>query len=415
MTIKDLYEARAKAWAEAEDLRSRVNAEGFDHTKDGDTVLSYNRALDEVERLAKRIEDEERAEKLAGVMGQNGGNTAPGHREAPKDERSADEQYRDAFYEYLRSGDEASPEARRLLAEKRTANLTSTNGDGNLIPVTTLQKMTQALKAFGGVYSLAEVAETSTGNPVNWPTADTTAEVGSIVAEGGPVGLSSTSFGQKTLGAYIYTSGIIQLSWQLMQDNVFDLEGYVARKIGERIGRAIAADFVSGNGTTAPQGLITGLSLTVTGDTVANGARVIGAPTYNNLVDLVHKIDPAYRALGNCGFLVADTTVAEFRKLVDSQKRPLWEPSLQNGDPDRFMGYPVRVDQGVPAVGSAAKSVVFGDIKQAYVVRHVTGAQAVRLNELYAANMLTGFFGIDRYDAKVQNAGAAAFLTGGTA
>lgn len=404
---RNLYDERARAWSNAEELRARVEADGFDSSKDTDATTSYRAALDDVERLSKEIEDQERSQRIGKALGSNGASTPPAHQEAAKDERSADERYRDAFYDYLRHGHDAKAESRALLAEHRAApQLSTTNGDGNLIPVTTLDKMTQALKAFGGVYSLAEVAETSTGNPVNWPTADTTAEVGTIVAEGSAISTDFTSFGQKTLGAYIYTSKIIQLSWQLMQDNVFDLEGYVARKVGERIGRAIAADFVTGNGTTAPQGLITGLSSAGLTATTGNGF----APTYANLVDLKHSIDPAYRGMGNCRWLVNDQVVAQFRKILDNQNRPLWEPSLQAGDPDRFLGDPISVDQGMATPAANAKTVVYGDIRQAYVVRHVAGAQVVRLNELYAANMLTGFFGLDRYDAKVQNAGAAKYF-----
>lgn len=57
-----------------------------------------------------------------------------------------------------------------------------------------------------------------------------------------------------------------------------------------------------------------------------------------------------------------------------------------------------------------AKSIVFGDIKAAYVARIVAGAQTLRLAERYAEYLQVGFLGYQRLDGIVQDTSAAAVL-----
>jgi HK97 family phage major capsid protein len=96
---------------------------------------------------------------------------------------------------------------------------------------------------------------------------------------------------------------------------------------------------------------------------------------YDNLVDLVHSIDPSYRNQ-NCKFMLADATLAAVRKIKDTQGHPLWQPSVQAGVPDSLLAYPVVINQDMPVMAASAKSILFGDIRAAYVIgrQHEGGA-----------------------------------------
>nr|WP_237727993.1 phage major capsid protein [Cellulomonas sp. APG4] len=402
-------EERATAWAQVQDIQARRAKDGYEPTQeDGET---YTRALDDVERLSREIEDEERAERLRGQMDA----IAPGQRDT--NPRTGEERpdvadaYRAAFDKLLRRGlgrlsaDEqellergfvASEEIRALAAGTDTAG-------GYTVPEEFLRRMVEAQKAFGGIAQHAEDIETATGADLRWPTSDDTGNVGAILAENTQVTEQDLTFGNGTLGAYTYTSKMVRASLQLLQDSAFDIGGWLAGKLGERIARAAAAHFATGTGTGQPQGLVTGLTLG--GQTAA-----VGAIAYDDLVDLEHAIDPAYRN-GNQRYILHDTALRDVRKLKDGNDRPLWVPAIAGGPPSTINGHPYTVDNGLAAVAAGAEPIVFGDIRQAYIVRRVRGAQTMRLTERYADFLQVGFLGFQRLDGKVQNTAAAAALT----
>ena len=79
----------------------------------------------------------------------------------------------------------------------------------------------------------------------------------------------------------------------------------------------------------------------------------LGNPTWtaDELIDLQHSVDPAYRN-GDAKFMLSDTALKGVRKLKDSQNQYLWQPSLQVGVPDVLLGKPVYTDSNVAAQGS---------------------------------------------------------------
>lgn len=56
----------------------------------------------------------------------------------------------------------------------------------------------------------------------------------------------------------------------------------------------------------------------------------------------------------------------------------MWEPSLQAGQPDMLFGYPVRIDQYVPAIAASSLSLAFGDFAEAYTIVDRIGVRTLR-------------------------------------
>jgi HK97 family phage major capsid protein len=328
-----------------------------------------------------------------------------------KADEPADEIAR-AFDSYLRTG---RPDQGLI---QRAQNEATGSAGGFLVPDGFRQKMVEKRKAFGGVAENVETISTDSGNPLPWPLNDDTDNVGGIVAEGAVVttGGADLVFSTRALGAYKYGSGgasnlPLKVSWELAQDNAFDLQGFVARKLGERIARAQAADWVVGTGVNEPQGLLSdqggiGASTALSSNT---------APTYDDLVTIIHDLDPAYR--DGAVWVFNDAFLEVIRKIQDTSGtgRPLfWDSSMNLGDPMgglKLLGYPVIIDQACPAPSASNSFGFFGNLKEAYVIRRVKATTMVTLNELYAVNGQIGYLAWERADGMVQDPNAGVLLT----
>ena len=90
--------------------------------------------------------------------------------------------------------------------------------------------------------------------------------------------------------------------------------------------------FCVGTGTGHPTGIFT-----ANGGTI--GVTAGSSITVDNLIDLIYALKSPYRR--NAAFLLRDVTVSSLRKLKDSNGAYLWQPSVQAGQPDRLLGYPI--------------------------------------------------------------------------
>ncbi|MFE0875356.1 phage major capsid protein [Streptomyces smyrnaeus] len=395
--LERALDKRARTWEQMKEIQERAERE------DRELTAEERQAWDEAEAdLTSASQDVERMERAARMDAVQRdqvvaarGDDAPS---TPEDrEAEHDAAYRKAFEQYIRHGmSGVDNEQRQMLMSNQAeirAGATSPGSEGGyFIPTETLTRITETMKAYGGLLAAANVFTTATGNPLNWPTNDDTNNVGAILDENTQITEQDVTLGQKKLGAYTYTSKLVRISLQLLQDNVFNLEGWLTRKLGERIGRAVAAHLVTGTGTNQPEGLFTNATAGVTG-----AAGQVTSVTYDDLVDLQHSIDVAYR--GTAQWVTSDSGLKVIRKLKDGDGRPLWEPSVQAGVPSSILGSPVTIDNAVPAPAASAKSIGFGDISAAYVVRQVSGGQMMRLSERYADYLQVGFFGFLRLDA----------------
>lgn len=320
--------------------------------------------------------------------------------------------YERAFSAYLRTGQKNSD-----LIERAQSEGVGSAG-GFLVPDSWRDKIVEKLVSYGGLMNAAEKLNTSDGRPLTWLTNDeapTTATAGNYAEITPENDLWDTgadlAFGTRALGAYKYTTvGANQLplkvSYELLQDAAFDLRSFISKKFADRIARKLARDLVLGTGVGEPQGIIS-----TQGGLSSATAFAGAAPTYAELLAVVHSIDPAYRE--GASWLMNDATLAKIRGIVDGANRPLlWNTSDDLSGSLKGMtllGYPVVIDQAMPTFtdASANKAIVFGNLRDAYVVREVKAFEMVVLNELYAQYGQVGFMGWARFDGMVQDPNAA--------
>ena len=394
--LRRLLEERATVWSQMQDIMSRSS----DTTPlTAEDRASYDAAETRLDELTGDIDRENRFIATERALAEASPATGPvGTPEAEDGQR-----YARAFDAYIRRGlGEMSVEDRAVLSagEVRAQSSGTTTTGGYAVPEGFWAKVTETMKAYGGLLGIANIYTTETGNNIPWPTVDDTANVGAILSENTQVTGQDIAFGQNTLGAFTYTSKLILASIQFLQDAGIDAEGFIGKQVGIRIGRALAAHLASGTGTGQPQG-VTNFTTGKTGTTGQTTSII-----YDDLVDLVHSVDPAYRNAGVCRFVMADSSLKVIRKLKDTQGHPLWEPTVTAGTPDNLLGYGVTVDNGMPAMAANAKSVAFGDFTSGLVVRRVAGGQLLRLAERYADYLQVGFLGFGRFDARIDDAAA---------
>lgn len=297
----------------------------------------------------------------------------------------------------------------RQTQEIRNAMSTTTNTEGGYTVATEYQKSIEMLmKAFGGMRNVARRIQTASGATMNFPTSDPTAEVGEIVGQSVAVAALDTVFGNTTLDVYKYSSKKIALPFELVQDAFIDIEAFVQEILAMRLGRIQNTHFTTGTGSSQPRGLVTGSSVGKTG-TTGQTLSVI----YDDLVDLEHSVDPAYRMMPGVGYMMHDSSVKVLRKIKDSQNRPIFVPGyeanalINGGAPDTLMGRPIYVNQDVPVMAANAKSILFGQFSK-YIIRDVMDLTIFRMTDsAFTLNGQIGFVGFQRVGGNLVDAGGA--------
>jgi HK97 family phage major capsid protein len=265
-----------------------------------------------------------------------------------------------------------------------------------------MAQIEDAQKAYGGMLETAYVFSTSGGQPLPIPTDNDTTNSGTIVGENpATAATQDITFGSVTFNGYTFTSKLVLVSNQLLQDSAFDLNGWLAGKLGTRIARAVNTYCTVGTGASQPTGVVTGATLGYT-----NGGSTTSGETTSiltdDLIELEHSVDPAYRR--NARYMMADAALKTIKKLKDAVGRPLWLPGLAVKEPDTINGYPYTINQDMAVPAASAKSMLFGDFSK-YFIRRIVGTQMLRLTERYAELNQVGFIAFQRWDGQLVDAG----------
>lgn len=263
-----------------------------------------------------------------------------------------------------------------------------------------VSRLLEAMKAYGGMRSVATVMPTETGNAIDMPTTDATAEEGEIVGENQQSSGEDTTFGTKSMGAFKYSSKSIAVPFELLQDSGIDLEAHITRLLAMRIGRIQNKHFTVGTGTGQPEGVVTAASV----GKIGSSASTI---SFEELNHLIHSVDPVYRESGNCRFMFNDLTLRDLKDKKDNQNRPLWLPGVDVGSPDTIHGYAYTINQQMAGFGANAKPVAFGDFSH-YTIRDVMALMMFRMTDsAFTTKGQVGFIGFMRADGKLLDVGGA--------
>jgi HK97 family phage major capsid protein len=255
----------------------------------------------------------------------------------------------------------------------------------------------KALKDYNGVREVADVIRTDDGAKMPWPTNNDTSNEGELIGENTEVAKQDMKIGVTNFDAYKFSSKMMLLPSELLDDSAFELAGFVAELLGERIGRVQQRVFTTGRGASEPQGVVTGSTL---GKTAASGAAIAA----DEIIDLIHSVDPAYRRDPSFRLMFHDSILAIIRKLKDSQNRYLFEEG-QGGAPDKIKGVMYAINQNMASAPvSGARTMLAGSFRQ-FKIRDVKSVRFKRLDERYAELDQVAFIAFMRSDSRLLNAG----------
>jgi HK97 family phage major capsid protein len=163
---------------------------------------------------------------------------------------------------------------------------------------------------------------------------------------------------------------------QLLDDNQFGIEDWLANRVGESFAESEAAAFYNGDGVATPRGFLNYPTAATPDKTrawgtfehVATGVsgQFAAVTPWNVFIDVIAALRPQYRARAT--WLMNRATFAAVSKMVDDNHRPVVQPNVQVGQPMTIYGFPVVVDEQMPAIGANSYSVAFGDFQRGYLI-----------------------------------------------
>ena len=355
----------------------------------------YDEKVAEIERIDAAIE---RHQKLLDLTAEKHFKDAGGReRDVEVPEANA------LFNKWCRVGDKGLSDEEQRAVYNTMSTGTGSEG-GYTVPTTVATSILDALKAYGGMRQVADVIRTMSGEAMNFPTSDGTSEEGELIGENASATDADATFGTKALPVYKYSSKVVTVPWELLQDSSADIEGFINSRMQSRLGRITNKHHTLGTGTGQPTGIMVAASVGKIG--AVSATPVI---TYDDLVDLEHSVDPAYRANGK--WMFHDDMLKLIRKVKDSSGRPIFVPGYEQGNPggapDRLLNRDIAVNQHVAVPAASAKSIAFGDFSY-YKIRDVMQVTLFRFTDsAYTKKGQVGFLAWMRSGGNLVDVGGA--------
>ncbi|WP_407122761.1 phage major capsid protein [Bradyrhizobium sp. STM 3561] len=421
-TLTELQEKRGTLLTQARAALDEVG-KNTDESRTAELEKRHDDIMAEFDKVEKQIEREERvaaaekaAEERAAAARKAKRPISGGEDEGRGAEEGDKPEYRQVFFKFLAGGADITvlgPEERAVLRagvvqdmEKRIQTGGTNSAGGYTVPTELQDMLVRSMKMWGPMYDGSIVSEmnTSSGNPLPIPTVDDTSKTGVQGTEGTALtddGSADAVFAQKQLEAYDFNTKFVKFSWQLAQDSIFNMEALLADLLGERLGRLSNSQLTTGTGSSAPNGIVTAASA---GKTAASATAIV----YDEIIDLVHAIDPAYRQSPKVRFMFNDLTLAALRKLKDGDGKYIWTMGdVKAGVPGTLLGYNYSINQAMATIATGNKTVLFGDFGK-YWVRKVGAPVIGVLRERFWPDL--GIAGLIRFDGELLDTAAVKYL-----
>lgn len=169
-------------------------------------------------------------------------------------------------------------------------------------------------------------------------------------------------------------SALPKVSQRLLDDSAFDIETWLAGRIGEQFARAESDAFINGDGVDKPKGFLhhpmvdnDSWSWGNLGYVYTGAAGDFSSTNASDaIIELVYALEARYRA--NATFVMNSKTAGAVRKMKDADGRFLWSDGLAAGEPARLMGYPVLISEQMPDIATGVGAIAFGDFASGYTI-----------------------------------------------
>jgi len=269
------------------------------------------------------------------------------------------------FTDYLRTGNRSG-------VDQKSLGYGAPSTGGILAPETVAASIIEKIAEQSPVRGLASVLSMG-GAMVQLPRL--VDEVNpAYVTETGARAESETSFEQISLVPH-EMAVIVPVTRVLLEDAQVDLNGYLSNHIARRFGQLEAQWFVTGNGATAAEGVMTAT------DVAEHEVQTFDS---EGLVDVFYGLKTAYARNG--AWMMNRKTMGMIRKLANSIGDGFWQPGLAAGQPATLLGRPIYEAPDMDDAEAGKSPVVFGDFAAGYTIADRTGFEILRDDYTGAAN-----------------------------
>lgn len=396
--VKALIEAQGQAWNEfkkVNDEQIKAKADGkaigdLEAKLDalGKTLDAKSQALDDIAvKLARPSMggDMKKAEALeAEVKGFNISMRSDAQqkgRQAPSDfDVKTYTDYKSAFFKTM-----AGVSVSHLSADEQKALSAGSDPDGGyLLPESTQGRTVERMFEQSLMRQICTV-QTITTSKIEGVIDNNEADAGWVTELGARNETSTPQVGRYEIEAFEMFAAP-RVSQKIIDDAAVNVEAWLAGKVADKMGRVEGAAFWTGTGMGRPRGLTTYTTAATNDDTRAWGTfehinTGANGAFHTTKLDVIQDLQGAFkdRYLPNAQWVMRREVRTALRKMKEATSdRYLWEPSNQVGQPERLNGYPVRVDQYMPALATGSLSLAFGDFREAYTIVDRMGIRTLR-------------------------------------
>jgi HK97 family phage major capsid protein len=383
MELQKLIENRAGLWSKMKDFLTNAKTEnGVMNAGDMETYTKMEADLDnmgkQIDMLNRQadLEAKLKAPTTEPIKG------TPGAGAKAKAGRASNE-YNEAYWKYCKS--------RGTNFEVINALEIGTDSEGGfLVPESWESSVIEIMSGMSAMRPLAKIITTESDRNIPIVSAK---GIAYWVDEEGDSTPSDDTFGNVTLSAHKIMAKTL-VSNELLDDAVFDIEGYLKKEFARRTSTLEDTAFFTGDGSGKPTGILHSTGGAETGVTTAAALAI----TDDEILDLFFSLKPEYRKTAN--WMLNDATVKVIRKLKDGNDNYIWQPGLGAGSPDTMLGRPVVTSSAMPTIAASKKIIAFGDFSYYWIGDRLKMTMQ-KLVEKYAENGQTCFLSTSRVDGKL--------------
>lgn len=277
-------------------------------------------------------------------------------------------------------------------------NITFAN-NGAVVPTTIANRVINAVKEMCPILSKSTMysVKGTLKIPV-WGLANTTHDIAvGYQAEFTDITADSGKFTSVDLTGFL-AGALTLLGKSVINNSQIDVVSFIVQEMAKKIALFLEKELLNGTTDKATGALAT------TNTMMAGSTTAISA---DNLIDLQAKIPTIYQA-GAC-WTMAPATFTAIRKLKDGNGQYLLQQNFSQDFPYAILGKPVYVSDNMPAIGSAAKAILYGNY-EGLSVNMRENIEVQILVEKYATMHAVGVVSWFEFDSKVTDSQQLATL-----
>lgn len=363
---EEIQAANNKAIADVQTELRRLETEKASDVRIAEVKAEFKKRLDEQETEIARLKSPEA--QLKSIDG--------------REEKAR------AFGSFLRKGAGAlTPD------EKKVLTIADSDHAGVLAPYEYVNEIIKAVTLQSPMRQLATVRQTS-AYAVEFPT-ETAIPVATWVAESAEkTETTGLTYGLTEIKTFEMKM-LLKATQKMLEDSSFNLEAEIASVAGRKLGVLEGTAFYSGNGTTAPEGIIANATVLADTATVTTDDTL----AFDDFIKTQYLLASAYAK--NASWVFNRSLMGVVVGLKNATTNAyLVQPNLQAGQPAMILGSPVYEWADFPAItsttlsstpGDAGIVLAYGDFKAGYKIVDRVDIVIQRLVEKYAEYGMIGF------------------------